>query len=64
MKKENNGHTEVIDNSKSELRKYQSRLPIEQKIRILIELQKMGKLANPGKTKNKTVWNCNLKEPD
>jgi hypothetical protein len=64
MKKVSRTFPEVIDKSKSELRKCQSRLPIEQKIRLLIELQKMGKLANPGKTKNKTVWNCNLKEPD
>jgi hypothetical protein len=64
MKKEDKDHREVIVKSKSELRKYQSRLPIEQKIRILIELQKMGKIANPVKTNNKTVWNCKLKEPD
>lgn len=64
MTKEDKVHIEVIAKSKSALRKYQSRLPIEQKIRILIELQKMGKIANPDKTKKNTVWNCKLKEPD
>jgi hypothetical protein len=64
MNKVKRNFPEIIDKSKSELRKYHSRLPIEQKIRILIELQKMGKIANPVKTKNKTVWNCRLKEPD
>ena len=45
-----------IFDSKKEFRIKQAKLPIEEKIKILIELQKIGKLANPEKTKDKRVW--------
>ncbi len=54
-------HSGLLIDSKSKLRKHLSVLPVEQKIRILIELQKMGKLANPERTKDKMVWECKLK---
>ena len=54
-------YSDLLKESKSKLRKHLSGLPIEQKIRILVELQKMGKLANPERTKDKMVWECKLK---
>ncbi len=58
--KDRNNYSGLLENSKSKLRKHLSGLPVEQKIRILIELQKMDKLANPEKTKDKMVWECKL----
>lgn len=45
-----------IFDKKKEFHTKQAKLPIEEKIRILIELQKIGKLANPEMTKDKRVW--------
>ena len=59
--KDRNNYSGLLKHSKSKLRKHLSGLPVKQKIRILIELQKMGKLANPEKTKGKMVWECKLK---
>ncbi len=46
----------TIFDSKVEYHKSKAKLPIEEKIKILIELQKIGKLANPEMTKDKRVW--------
>ncbi len=59
--RDKNNYSGLLNNSKNKFRKHLSGLPVEQKIRILIELQKMGKLANPEKTKGKMVWECKLK---
>jgi hypothetical protein len=45
-----------IFDSKKEFHIKQAKLPIEEKIKILIELQKLGKIVNPEKTKDKRVW--------
>lgn len=45
-----------IFDSKKEFHIKRAKLPIEEKIKILIELQKIGKVANPEKTKGKRVW--------
>jgi hypothetical protein len=42
--------------AKKEFHKQRAKMPIEEKIKILIELQKIGKKANPEKTKNKRIW--------
>ncbi len=46
----------TIFDSKTEYHKSKANLPIEEKIKILIELQKIGKVANPLLTKHKRVW--------
>jgi hypothetical protein len=45
-----------MNKSKKEFHTSRAKLPIEEKIKILIELQKIGKIANPEKTKDKRVW--------
>ncbi|MDQ3021595.1 MAG: hypothetical protein M3R36_13655 [Bacteroidota bacterium] len=45
-----------IFEAKKEYHKDKAKLPIEEKIKILIELQKIGKIANPEKTIGKRVW--------
>ena len=45
-----------IFNAKKEFHKNKAKLPIEEKIKILVELQKIGKIANPERTKGKRVW--------
>ncbi|MEO8664383.1 MAG: hypothetical protein ABI462_02710 [Ignavibacteria bacterium] len=45
-----------IFDSKIKYHKSKAKLPIEEKIKILIELQKIGKIANPARTKDKRVW--------
>lgn len=47
---------EKIFDAKKKFHIKQAKLPIEEKIKILIELQKIGKIANPEKTKDKRVW--------
>ncbi|MFZ1323400.1 MAG: hypothetical protein WAT71_17745 [Ignavibacteria bacterium] len=50
---------EIIENifkSKRDYHNDKSKLPIEKKIRILVELQKMAIKANPVKNGNKQVW--------
>lgn len=49
-----------IFESKKKFHSKQSKLPIEEKIKILTELQKIGKAANPAKSKNKKIWNICL----
>jgi len=45
-----------IFEAKKEFHRKQSELPIEKKIKILVELQIIGKKANPEMTKGKRVW--------
>lgn len=45
-----------IFESKIDFHRSKARLPIEEKIKILIVLQKIGKIANPEQTKDKKVW--------
>ena len=47
---------EKIFESKKEYHKIKAGLPIEEKIKILTELQKIAIEANPEKTKGKRVW--------
>ena len=58
MKTKSNLEKEVqkIYDLKKKYHKKCAQLPIEEKIKILIELQKIGKIANPEMTKNKRVW--------
>jgi hypothetical protein len=56
MNKKINKEVQKIFESKKEFHKSRAKLPIEEKIKILIELQKIGKIANPGRTKDKRVW--------
>lgn len=56
MKNNINKELQKIFDSKVEFHRDQARLPIEKKLKILIELQKIGKIANPEKTKGKMVW--------
>ncbi len=46
---------ERIFKAKEAFHKERAKLPIEEKIKILVELQKIGKAANP-KMKDKRVW--------
>ena len=48
-------HAEKVFKPKKEFHKAQAQLPIEEKVKILVELQKIGKAANP-KMKDKKVW--------
>jgi len=48
-------YAEKVFKAKKEFHIAQAKLPIEEKIKILVELQKMGKAANP-KMKDKRVW--------
>ncbi|MBK8551192.1 MAG: hypothetical protein IPL53_09100 [Ignavibacteria bacterium] len=58
MKIKSNIEQEVqkIFESKIDFHRSQAQLPIKEKIKILIELQKIGKLANPERTKDKKIW--------
>jgi len=56
MEKNITGEVQNIFDSKKEFHRSQAKLPIEEKIKILIELQKIGKIANPEKTKDRRVW--------
>ncbi|MFZ1320715.1 MAG: hypothetical protein WAT71_04090 [Ignavibacteria bacterium] len=47
---------ENIFKSKKDYHKDKSKLPIEEKIKILVKLQKMAIKANPVKNSNKQVW--------
>ena len=47
---------EKIFHSKAEYHKEMAKLPIEEKIKILVELQKIGIAANE-KMKNRKIWN-------
>jgi len=52
-------YKEVIVNifeSKKEFHKEKSKLPIEEKIKILLKLQEIAIKANPGKMEGKRVW--------
>lgn len=48
-------YAEKVFEAKKEFHKKQAIMPIEEKIKILIELQKIGIAANPD-MKNKKVW--------
>jgi hypothetical protein len=48
--------TEKIFDSQKEFHTEKAKLPVEEKIRILIELQKIAIEANPDKAKGKRVW--------
>lgn len=56
ISKEIREEVQNIFDLKKEFHIKQAKLPIEEKIKILIELQKIGKKANPEKTKDKRVW--------
>jgi hypothetical protein len=56
IKSEYRDLTEKIFESKKEFHKEKAKLPVEEKIRILIELQKIAIEANPDKAKGKRVW--------
>jgi hypothetical protein len=56
-----NKETKKIFDSKKEFHMSKAKLPIEEKIKILVELQNIGKKANPGLTKDKRVWEINIK---
>ncbi len=56
MKNNITKEVQKIFDSKKEFHRNQAQLMIEEKIKILIELQKIGKIANPEKTKGKRVW--------
>ncbi len=58
MRKEINNDKLIkkIFESKKKFHSKQSKLPIEEKIKILVELQKIAKAANPSKTKGKRIW--------
>ena len=45
-----------IFDSKKEFHKSKATLPVEDKVKILTELQKIAIEANPEKTKGKKVW--------
>lgn len=48
--------TEEIFKSKKEFHKRKASLPVEDKIKVLIELQKIAIEANPDKANGKRVW--------
>lgn len=48
-------YAEKVFKAKKEFHKSQANLPIEEKIKILVELQKIGIAANPN-MKDKKVW--------
>lgn len=56
IKRDIRNEVQNIFDSKKEFHINRAKLPIEEKIKILIELQKIGKIANPEKTKDKKVW--------
>ncbi len=56
INKDINNEIQKIIDSKKEFHIKQAKLPIEEKIKILIELQKIGKISNPEKTKDKRIW--------
>jgi len=56
MEKNINKEVQNIFDSKKEFHRSRAKLPIEEKIKILIELQRIGKIANPENTKDKRVW--------
>lgn len=56
MSKDINKEVQKIFEAKKEFHRKQSELPVEEKIKILVKLQKIGKKANPEMTKDKRVW--------
>ncbi len=57
IEKEYKKVVENIFESKKEFHKEKSKLPIEEKIKILLKLQEIAIKANPGKMEGKKVWN-------
>lgn len=59
----NKEYSEIAFEAKKKFRKYQASLPIEEKVKILIELQKIGYniLKSTGREleKGKKVWEIN-----
>ncbi|MEO8210668.1 MAG: hypothetical protein ABI840_08895 [bacterium] len=56
IKKEYKKVIENIFEAKKEFHKEKSKLPIEEKIKILLKLQEISIKANPDKMRGKRVW--------
>jgi hypothetical protein len=56
INKEIRNEAQTIFDSKKEFHIKRAKLPVEEKIKIFIELQEIGKIANPEKTRDKRVW--------